>query len=204
MNAGPLSTGSLERFLRGAKFAECLKLWIARHQSGSSILPMILRNAIALPVFAGLLAACANFSAISSGSPAEQVRALVGAADTVWKNADGSETWEYPLGPFGTQTYMITIGPDHTVGNVSQVLSDEFLVKVQTGMSREEVRRLLGRPTDIDRFERLNEEVWSWRVRQKNVWYKLFNAHFDPDTGTVRRVSRIDDPLFGPSGGRKH
>jgi SmpA / OmlA family len=203
MKAGPLLTGSLERFLRGAKFAECFELWIVRQQSGSSILPMILRGALTLPVLAGLLAACANFSAISPGSPAEQVRARVGAADTVWQNADGSETWEYPLGPFGTQTYMITIGPDHTVGNVSQVLSDEFLFKVQTGMSREEVRRLLGRPTDIDRFERLHEEVWSWRFREKNVWYKLFNAHFYSNTGVVRRVSRIDDPLFAPSG-RKH
>ncbi len=164
---------------------------------------MILRNTIAPFALVALLAACANFSAIPTGGPQEQVRAQVGAPDTVWKNADGSETWEYPLGPFGQQTYMITINPDHTVGNVSQVLSDEFLFKVQTGMSREEVRRLLGRPTDIDRFERLHEEVWSWRFREKNVWYKLFNAHFDSDTGRVRRVSRIDDPLFAPSG-RKH
>ncbi|MGB7542001.1 MAG: outer membrane protein assembly factor BamE [Burkholderiales bacterium] len=177
---------------------------IVRHQGEPGILPMILRSAIALPVLAALLAACANFSAISTGSPEEQVRARVGAPDTVWKNADGSETWEYPLGPFGTETYMITIGPDHTVGNVSQVLSDEFLFKVQTGMSREEVRRLLGRPTEIDRFERRNEEVWSWRFMEKNVWHKLFNAHFDPDTGVVRAVSRTEDPLFNPGGGRRH
>jgi hypothetical protein len=164
---------------------------------------MNLRSAIALPVLAVLLAACANFSAVSPGSPEKQVRAQVGAPDTVWKNNDGSETWEYPLGPLGQETYMITIGPDHTVRDVSQVLSDEFLFKVQTGMSREEVRRLLGRPTEIDRFERLNEEVWSWRYKEKNVWHMLFNAHFDSGTGMLRRISRTDDPLADSRDGPK-
>jgi len=165
---------------------------------------MILRNATAPIALAALLAACANFPGISTGRPEAQVRAQVGAPATVWKNADGSETWEYPLGPFGQQTYMITINPDHTVGNVSQVLSDEFLLKVQTGMSRDEVRRLLGKPAEIDRYERLHEEVWSWRFKDQDVWHKLFNAHFDSDTGTVRRVSRTDEPLFNPHGERKH
>ena len=165
---------------------------------------MILRNAIALPVLAALLAGCANFSAISTGTPAEQVRAQAGAPGTVWKNTDGSETWEYPLGPLGIHTYMITINPDRTVGSVSQVLSDEFLFKVQPGMSREQVRRLLGRPTEIERYARLNEEVWSWRYREKNVWYMLFNAHFDAESGKLRRISRTDDPLAGSRGGRNH
>jgi len=165
---------------------------------------MILRRAIALPVFAALLAACANFFAISPGTPDKQVRAQVGAPDTVWKNSDGSETWEYPLGPFGTETYMITIASNRAVGGVSQVLSDEFLFKVQAGMSREEVRRLLGRPTEVERYQRLKEEVWSWRYREKDVWYMLFNAHFDSDTGVLRRISRTTDPLHDSRGGRKH
>ena len=42
-----------------------------------------------------VLAACASFSAVNPGASARQVETLVGAPASVWKNADGSEVWEY-------------------------------------------------------------------------------------------------------------
>jgi len=75
----------------------------------------------------------------------------------VWKNADGSEVWEYPQGPLGVETYMVTLGSDRTVREVRQVLSDETISKLHVGLSRDEVRRLLGRPRDIG-FSNLNDE----------------------------------------------
>src|SRR5437773_10953489 len=59
-------------------------------------------------------AGCASFSAINPGTSARQVETLVGAPANVWKNADGSEVWEYPRGPLGVETYMVTLGSDRS------------------------------------------------------------------------------------------
>jgi len=144
-----------------------------------------------------LAAGCANFSAISPGDSAPTVEARVGAPGSVWKNADGSEVWEYPSGPSGVQTFMIDIGPDRTVRAVRQVLREEYFSKVVPGMSRDEVRRLLGRPKEVRYFPARDEEVWTWRYLEVN--YRLFNVLFDHTSGTVRSTLRLDE-VFLPAG----
>ncbi len=64
------------------------------------------KAALSLLIFAlvASLGGCANFTAVSSGMPAQQVQAKLGAPETVRKNADGSEVWEYPGGPLGRTT----------------------------------------------------------------------------------------------------
>ncbi|HMH18549.1 MAG TPA: hypothetical protein VK572_10430 [Burkholderiales bacterium] len=145
-----------------------------------------------------LAAGCANFAAISAGDPAQNVAARVGAPDTVWKNADGSETWEYPQGPTGVQTFMIDVAPDQTVRQVQQVLSEPYFSRVQAGMSREEVRKLLGRPKEVWYFPMRDEEVWTWRYLDNQ--YKFFNVMFDRTEGTVKTTLRLDE-IFGGRGG---
>jgi hypothetical protein len=148
-----------------------------------------------------LAAGCANFSAISPGDSAPTVEARVGAPGTVWKNADGSEVWEYPLGPSGVQTFMVDIGPDRTVRAVRQVLREEYFSKVAPGMSRDEVRRLLGRPKEVWYFPARDEEVWTWRYLEVN--YRLFNALFDRTSGTVRSTLRLDEVFLPVGRGRR-
>ena len=146
-----------------------------------------------------LAAGCANFSAISPGDSAPAVEARVGPPGSVWKNADGSEVWEYPSGPSGVQTFMIDIGPDRTVRAVRQVLREEYFSKVVPGMSRDEVRRVLGRPKEVWYFPARDEEVWTWRYLEVN--YRFFNVLFDRTSGTVRTTLRLDE-VFLPGGGR--
>ena len=146
----------------------------------------------ALLLFSALFAAgCASFSAVNPGASAQQVQALVGAPANVWKNADGSEVWEYPRGPLGVETYMVTLGSDRTVREVRQVLSDETISKLHVGMSRDEVRRLLGRPRDIG-FSSLNdEEIWSWRYREARVRNMELYVQFDRPSGALKSISRF-------------
>jgi outer membrane protein assembly factor BamE (lipoprotein component of BamABCDE complex) len=153
--------------------------------AGSSLLLLLL---------AASLAGCANFTAVTSGMPAQQVQAKLGAPETVRKNSDGSEVWEYPGGPFGRQTYMVTVGADRTVREVHQVLNDEYFSRVRAGMSRDEVRRLLGRPGEIMVFGARDEEVWSWRYQQQNAMF--FNVLFDRSAGTVRTTQRLEEILL--------
>ncbi|TMG94576.1 MAG: outer membrane protein assembly factor BamE [Betaproteobacteria bacterium] len=158
-----------------------------------------LHRAAALFALGLLAAGCANFSAISPGDSAPTVEARVGPPGTVWKNADGSEAWEYPMGPTGVQTFMIDIGPDRAVRAVRQVLTEEYFAKVVAGMSREDVRRLLGRPKEVWYFPARDEEVWTWRYLEVN--YRFFNVLFDRASGTVRTTLRLDE-VFLPGGGR--
>ena len=139
-------------------------------------------------------AGCANLSPVSSGMPAQQVQAKLGAPGTVWKNADGTEVWEYPYGPLGRQTYMVTVGADRAVREVHQVLSEEYFSKVRAGMSRDEVRRLLGTPGEVATFDARGEEVWSWRYFEQNPMF--FNVLFDRSAGTVRTTLRLEEILF--------
>jgi len=147
-----------------------------------------------LLALAACLAGCANLTAVSSGMPAQQVQAKLGAPETIRKNADGSEVWEYPGGPLGRQTYMVTLGSDRAVQEVHQVLNDEYFSRVRAGMSRDEVRRLLGKPGEIMVFGARDEEVWSWRYQQQNPMF--FNVLFDRTAGTVRAVQRIEEILW--------
>jgi hypothetical protein len=152
-------------------------------------------------LLAACLSACALFQPPHPGVSEQDLQAEYGAPAEVFKNTDGSVTWEYPLGPTGHKTYMVDIGPDRQVRRVSQVLSDEQFAKVQPGMSLDQVHRMLGRPKEINRYPGPGEEVWSWRYRQANLWYQFFNVHFDPADGKVMRVSRIEDPVFTDKGG---
>jgi len=146
----------------------------------------------ALLLFSALFAAgCASFSAVNPGASAQQLETLMGAPANVWKNADGSEVWEYPRGPLGVETYMVTLGSDRTVREVRQVLSDETISKLHVGMSRDEVRRLLGRPRDIG-FSSLNdEEIWSWRYREARVRNMELYVQFDRPGGALKSISRF-------------
>jgi len=153
------------------------------------------RDLLALPsvALAVSLVGCAAFSPVKNGMDEMQVEARMGKPDTVRKNSDGSETWEYPTGPLGRQTHMITVGSDHSVKDVRQVLSEEYFSKVVPGMSREEVRRLLGRPAETSVFPRRDEEVWTWRYAEPGPM--LFHAVFDRSAGTVRTSLHEDENL---------
>ena len=140
---------------------------------------------------AASLAGCANFNTVASGMPAQQVQAKLGAPETVRKNADGSEVWEYPRGPFGVETYMVTLGPDRAVREVRQVLSEETISKLQAGMSREEVRRLVGSPRYVGFSNRTDEEIWSWRYRAWKVRTMDLYVQFDRPTGRLKTVSKF-------------
>jgi hypothetical protein len=153
-------------------------------------------------LLAAAAAGCANYASIAPGTSADQLTAHAGRPAEVWKNTDGTETWEYRQAPAGWYTYMVDLGPDHAVRDVHQVLDEPYFVKIQPGLSRDQVRRLLGAPKDVAEYKAKNEEVWSWRYKEANNWYRLFNVAFDASSGTVLRTFRMDDPYMYDRGGK--
>ena len=68
-------------------------------------------------------------------------------------NREGDkEIWEYPLGPEGTRTYMMTVNAQGTVEKIDQVLVDANFRRIVPGMTITDVRRILGRNSKEQRF----------------------------------------------------
>jgi hypothetical protein len=148
-------------------------------------------------MFAALAASlwgCAAVSPVTTGMDETAVQARMGKPETVRKNADGSQVWEYPGGPLGRQTYMVTVGSDHAVKDIRQVMSEQYFSQVKAGMSRDDVRQLLGKPGEVSVFPARDEEVWSWRYLQGNAMF--FNVMFDRSSGTVRTTLRQEEILY--------
>lgn len=132
---------------------------------------------------------------LEKGVSAEaDVRQVMGKPDTVWEDDDGNRILEYPKGPEGARTFMFRIGSDGKLQDYHQALTKETFDKVQPGMTKGDVRWLLGRPLSVVPFKRLNEEVWDWRYFATNPPTQLFNVHFDLTTGKVKSTSVSDDP----------
>jgi hypothetical protein len=116
------------------------------------------------------------------------VRNRMGRPNMTWKDADGTQTWEYPRTPEGIVNYMIVIGPDNLLREVRQVLTEENFGKVKEGMSREEVRRMLGQPAHELYFPLKKQHVWDWKTKVDAGMVWFFNVHFD-EAGRVANTS---------------
>jgi outer membrane protein assembly factor BamE (lipoprotein component of BamABCDE complex) len=121
-----------------------------------------------------------------------QIRDQMGAPETERTFTDGGKRLEYPRGPAGTTTYFVDLDSSGRFVSVTQVLTAENIAKVRPGMSMDEVRRLLGKPTEIAEFPLKKERVWSWHWLEDGVNRDaMFNAHFGPD-GMVVTTSRSE------------
>ena len=142
-------------------------------------------------LLASLLPACdgVNLEALKPGiSTAPEIRERMGPPVMEWKDADGTLTWEYPRTPEGVVNYMIVIGPDNVLREVRQVLTEENFGKIHAGMSRDEIRRLLGKPAHELYFSLKKEHVWDWKTKSEPSMDWFFNVHFD-ESGLVVKTS---------------
>ncbi len=148
----------------------------------------------AIATIATILPSCDSFvlQDIKPGvTTAVEVRANMGNPGYEFRNEDGSVTWEYTRQPSGVHCYMISFGPDQIVQKVDQVLNETNYAKVQPGMSREEIRRLLGKPARVETFSNLREEVWEWRIEgMPHNEETYFNVFFDTGDGLVKKAGK--------------
>lgn len=125
-------------------------------------------------------------------STAAEVRRQFGEPEMSWRNADGSQTWEFSRQPQGTECFMITVSSDDILRSIEQVLSDHNFARIQPGMSGDEVRRILGKPARSTPLELKGETVWEWRIGAgigSSGDDELFTVNFNQD-GRVRTSGR--------------
>ena len=128
-------------------------------------------NKILAGLFSGLMAvflpACdgINMAKLKPGiSTVQDVREIMGPPTMEWQDA----------------------GPDKVLREIRQVLTEENFGKVHAGMSREDVRRLLGQPAHELYFPLKKEHVWDWKTKVDAGMDWYFNVHFDESWRVLR------------------
>ena len=152
---------------------------------------------------AALLVACdaKRIEKLEEGVATEaDVRQQFGDPVTITEKADGSKIMEYPRQPEGSTNYLITIGADGKMSALRQLLSPANFAKVQPGLAKDEVRKLLGKPAKTQRFAlKPDEEIWDWRFIESGV-PKVFSVTFGGDA-RVMSTAVGNDPRDTHTGG---
>jgi len=153
----------------------------------------------AIPLLAAALAACASYYSgsglVPGKSTSAEVEAAMGKPAEIVNLGGGEALWQYPRGPAGRETFVVHIGPDGRVREVSQVLSMQNLAHLRPGESTpEDARRVLGPPFRIVPMTRLQRDVWEYYMYE-DVRPIIVYLQFD-SSQRLREVLRIDDPSF--------
>jgi len=136
----------------------------------------------------------------------DKVEQKLGKPAQRWQNADGSSQLAYPRGPMGYRTYMVITGADGKLQKIVNVLDQKYFAQIQSGMSKDQVVRVLGpsNPNWTVYFERRDELVWEWRYCDDWNEAARFNVLFDNSTGLVRSTLSLTESQRGLCGKLSH
>jgi outer membrane protein assembly factor BamE (lipoprotein component of BamABCDE complex) len=119
------------------------------------------------------------------------VRGVFGVPDLVVEERDGNRVFHYPQGPEGPRTFFAVLGADGRLVRVWNVLVPETFAQVRPGMTRDDVRLLLGRHGQEKAYNLKRQTAWEWKFVDGNST-KLFYVMFDAAGRVVE--SGIEDP----------
>ncbi len=149
-----------------------------------------------------LLGGCDRVDRLEEGVSTEaHVRQQFGEPVTVTVAPDGTRTLDYPRQPEGWTNYLIQIGPDGKMSSLRQLLNPDNFARIKPGLTREQVRQLLGRPAKTTPYALRQQEVWDWRFKENGQTSRLFSVTFDA-AGQVLGTGMGDDPREAMAGGR--
>ena len=124
-------------------------------------------------------------------STVADLKAKMGEPASVNREGD-KEIWEYPLGPEGVRTYMMTINAQGTVEKIDQVLVEANFKRIVPGMTITEVRRILGRNSKEQRFGMTpNELTHKYKFNAGNE-----DQYFDVTYNAEGRVQSVGYDQF--------
>jgi hypothetical protein len=146
-----------------------------------------------------VLAACAGYdgAGLKPGvSNESDVHRSMGEPALVLANPDGSRQLAYPRGPLGLQTYMVRVGADGRVQQVQNVLDEDHFHRVQAGLTRDDILRLIGPPSESMQFPRMQQVAWDYRFQDTWGYTAIFSVIFDANGIVVgkftKRLDRVE------------
>lgn len=122
-----------------------------------------------------LLHACSSYAPpkVVTGMSREALVAQMGSPD-VERRLDNGSRLEFPRGPFGKHTWFVYLDSAGQATRAEQVLTVQNFGLVTVGMAQEDVRKLLGRPGEIQGLGRSRGEVWSYRYENYDCqWFQV-------------------------------
>ena len=127
-----------------------------------------------------------------------QVLKQMGEPSMVWSEGDGSLQMEFAHVPEGGGNFMARMAPDGILMSLQQVLTEANVEALHPGMSRDQVRRRLGRPAWVEGVEA--GELWHWPLDQHRPAEWQVDARFGA-VGTLLEVRRSRIPYGQTLGG---
>ncbi|MFN0162546.1 MAG: outer membrane protein assembly factor BamE [Burkholderiales bacterium] len=154
-------------------------------------------------------AGCASYGGaglVPGASTSADLRAAMGEPAAIHKAAPGAtyaESWEYPRGPLGRQTFMARLDSQGRLAVIDQVLTVAEVAKLKAGeTTKDEVRRVLGRPGFTGPV-RGGGEYWDYAATAQDVPMRKIRLVVNFDArGIVTSAGESYDPEeFNPNGG---
>lgn len=145
----------------------------------------------------GLLGACAGpgLNSLPVGADEAAVRQAWGTPTGRYALPGGGTRLEYATGPYGRSTWMVDLDASGRSIGARNVLDGRALQVAQgqvPGMTRDELLRTLGRPSDVRSGGWQGGQVWSWRFDSPFcLWFQSSVG----DDGITRDGVFSPDPL---------
>ena len=142
------------------------------------------------------LSGCASFdgySLVPGKSTAADVQAVMGRPYERFAAAGGDSVWFYPRQPLGRRNFAVTVSADGVVRSIEQRLTEENLRKLVAGTTTvQQTRELLGPPWLVTRNDRMQRNVWSYKMYNLVDIEHTLHVQFSDD-GLVREVLMLRD-----------
>jgi hypothetical protein len=142
-----------------------------------------------------LAAGCALFfnpATLPPGSGVGVAAEAMGLPTGQYPLPDGGKRLEYARGPMGKHTWMLDYDAAGGLKTARQVLTEANFNAVRAGMSRDELRLALGRPSATSVLGWQNLDVWSYRY--DTLFCQWFQVGIDR-SGKVTDSGYYPDPL---------
>ncbi|BCO25169.1 hypothetical protein MIZ03_0029 [Rhodoferax lithotrophicus] len=127
-----------------------------------------------------VLTACSGYAPPANVSDMTQAQlvSLMGPPDTVRQTATGTRL-EFPRGPRGQHTWFVDVDPVGKIIKTEQVLTEPNFNQITPGMTQEEVRQRLGRPSETQGLGRSRGVVWNYRY--ENYFCQWFQVEISQE-----------------------
>ncbi len=122
-----------------------------------------------------LLSACSSYAPPQAviGMSRDEVVAQMGKPDLELPLKQGVRL-EFPRGPFGRHTWFVYLDASGRVSRAEQVLSEHNFSLITPGMAQDDVRQMLGRPSELQMLARERGVVWNFRYETNScLWFQV-------------------------------
>jgi len=134
-----------------------------------------MRTTMVIASLVGLLAACAGYAPpddMRAGMTEAEVVQAMGPPTGRYQLPEGPVRLEFARGPYGRHTYMVDLDGQGRVLQWDQVLDRRHFEVVTPGMTKDQLLRFIGRPSEVMGMMR-NGQIWSWRYYNTDcLWWQ--------------------------------